>query len=104
MDRAVAPLIRIADITCRIFGDLLPDTPIHQVGINRMIHFDVGSQSAREEIGLKLAPREPWGDWGRLSLPATARDMEGYCRLRSHSANSPIDPLVGFRPNLSRPR
>ena len=80
MDRAVAPLIRIADITCRIFGDLLPHTPIHQVGINRMIHFDVGSQSAREEIGLKLAPREPWGDWGRL---VSAGDGERHGGLLS---------------------
>ena len=66
IDRAVAPLIRIADIACRIFGELLPHTPISQVGINRLMHFDVGSVDARDEIGLKLAPREPWGDWGRL--------------------------------------
>lgn len=66
IDRAVAPLIRIADVTCKIFGELLPHTPIRQIGINRMIHFDVGSQSARDQIGLKLAPREPWGEWGRL--------------------------------------
>jgi hypothetical protein len=66
IDRAVAPLIRIADITCRIFGELLPHTPIAQVGINRLMHFDLGSESARDQVGLKLAPREPWGEWGRL--------------------------------------
>jgi hypothetical protein len=66
IDRAFAPLIRIADIACRIFGDLLPHTPIAQVGINRLVHFDVGSQFARDEIGHKLAPRDPWGKWGRL--------------------------------------
>src|ERR1700683_3876568 len=66
IERAVAPLVRIADISCRIFGDLLPHTPIQQMGINRLMHFDVGDQAVREEIGRKLAPREPWGDWGRL--------------------------------------
>jgi hypothetical protein len=43
IDRAVAPLIRIADVTRRIFGELLPHTPIGQLGINRMVHFDVGN-------------------------------------------------------------
>jgi hypothetical protein len=27
IDRSVAPMIRIADVACRIFGDLLPHTP-----------------------------------------------------------------------------
>jgi len=67
IDRAVAPLIRIADVVCRLFGELLPHTPIGQVGINRMIHFDLGSQEARDQIGIKLAPREPWGEFGRLA-------------------------------------
>jgi hypothetical protein len=66
IDRGIAPLIRIADVVCRLFGELLPHTPIKQVGINRVMHFDVGSLAARDEIGLKLAPREPWGKWGRL--------------------------------------
>jgi len=66
IDRAVAPLIRIADVASRIFGDLLPHTPISQVGINRLLHFDVGSESTRDQIGFKLAPQEPWGEWGKL--------------------------------------
>jgi hypothetical protein len=66
IDRGVAPLIRIADVVCKIFGELLPHTPVRQLGINRLMHFDVGSQDARDAIGLKLAPREPWGEWGRL--------------------------------------
>ncbi|MGA7453980.1 MAG: hypothetical protein WBW73_22820 [Rhodoplanes sp.] len=65
IDRAAAPLIRIADVACRIFGDLLPHTPIRQVGINRHVHFDVGTQLVRDEIGIRLAPREPWGEWGK---------------------------------------
>lgn len=60
--RSVSPLILISDVTCRIFGDLLPHTPIGMMGINRSVHFDVGS--AREKIGNILAPKEPWGKWG----------------------------------------
>jgi hypothetical protein len=66
IDRAIAPLVRIADVVCRIFGELLPHTPVRQLGINRHVHFDVGSFSARDQIGIKLAPREPWGEFGRL--------------------------------------
>jgi hypothetical protein len=66
IDRAIAPLVRIADVACRIFGELLPHTPVRQLGINRHVHFDVGSFTARDQIGIKLAPREPWGEFGRL--------------------------------------
>ena len=34
------------------------------MGINRTVHFNVG-QKERERIGLMLAPREPWGEWGK---------------------------------------
>jgi hypothetical protein len=64
IDRQVAPLIRIADITCRIFGDLLPHTPLKQLGINRQVHFDVGTEANRDQIGRTLAPPQPWGEWG----------------------------------------
>ena len=66
IDRAVAPLIQIADVVSGIFEELLPHTPIGQVGINRSVHFDVGSLEAREAIWHKLAPIEPWGEWGKL--------------------------------------
>ncbi len=65
MDRNVAPFIVIADLLGRIFGDLLPHTPITRVGINRMVHFRARDEEHRERIGQLVAPREPWGDWGR---------------------------------------
>jgi hypothetical protein len=64
IERNVAPLVLICDLVGRLFGDLLPHVPIHQMGINRTAHFNVG-QEQRERIGLMLAPREPWGDWGK---------------------------------------
>ena len=39
---------------------------LSKLGINFTAHFDAGSQSIRDKIGELLAPREPWGDWGKL--------------------------------------
>jgi hypothetical protein len=61
---ATAPLIRVADLCSRIFGDILPHTPINQLGINRSVHFSVGTADERDRIGNLIAPKEPWGDWG----------------------------------------
>jgi hypothetical protein len=36
--RLEAPLVLIADIVGRVFGELLPHTPIGQLGINRLAH------------------------------------------------------------------
>lgn len=57
-------LILICDLVARLFTDLLPHVPMHQMGINRSVHFNVGPEQ-RERIGLLLAPREPWGEWGK---------------------------------------
>jgi hypothetical protein len=64
VERSVAPLIVISDLVVRLFTDLLPHVPIQKMGINRSVHFAVPPEE-RERIGLLLAPREPWGAWGR---------------------------------------
>jgi hypothetical protein len=64
IERRIAPLVLICDTVARIFTDLLPHTPIRAMGINRVAHFNVGEE-ARERIGLALAPRDPWGAWGK---------------------------------------
>ena len=87
IDRALAPLIRIADVVCRVFGDLLPHTPIHQVGINRLIHFNVRSEAVRDEIGRKLAPWEPWGDWGRTAFTGDGVRKGGLLSLTMTQRN-----------------
>ena len=33
------------------------------MGINRKVHFRVGSLAERDRIGRALAPAEPWGHW-----------------------------------------
>src|SRR2546428_287446 len=64
IERSIAPLILICDVTVRMFTDVLPHTPISQMGINRIVHFNVGEQE-RNRIGHLLAPRSPWGSWGQ---------------------------------------
>jgi hypothetical protein len=62
--RTEAPLILVSDTAVRIFSELLPHTPISQLGINRSVHFSVGSYEERNRIGRLLAPSDPWGAWG----------------------------------------
>lgn len=59
-----SPFVILADFVCRLFGDILGETPIKAFGINRTIVFGVGSQDVRDKIGRKLAPWEPWGELG----------------------------------------
>jgi hypothetical protein len=59
-----APFVQILDVISKAFRECLPHTPIRAFGINCSIHFSVGSEPTRNAIGRKLAPLEPWGDWG----------------------------------------
>jgi hypothetical protein len=38
---------------------------VNQIGINRLVHFDVKKEEIRNEIGRALAPTGPWGAWGK---------------------------------------
>jgi hypothetical protein len=64
LSRATAPLVTVSDLCSRIFGDILPHTPVSQLGINRSVHFSVGSAQERDRIGKLIAPQGPWGEWG----------------------------------------
>ncbi len=58
------PFVEVVDFLERTFREFLPHTRIYQMGINRSVHFSVGTEEARNEIGMRLAPHEPWGNWG----------------------------------------
>jgi len=58
------PFIRIHDFMLTTFKQHLFHTPLKQLGINRTVHFDAGSEAKRNKIAYALAPREPWGKWG----------------------------------------
>ena len=61
----LAPYVRLHDLIVRVFKDHLYHTPIRAFGINRKIHFQVPSLTARDQIGSTLAPVGPWGSWGQ---------------------------------------
>jgi hypothetical protein len=65
-DTAEAPYTRLLDLVVRTFKEFLPHTPLGKLGINRTVHFSVGSQDNRDRIARMLAPRDPWGEWGPL--------------------------------------
>ena len=60
-----APLIRVHDLVVRVFKEHLHHTPLTAFGINRNVHFQVGSLAVRDQLGRALAPVEPWGAWGQ---------------------------------------
>ncbi len=62
---ARAPRIRVRDFVARTFTERPNHTPLRELGINRGVHFPVGSRVEMDRIGRILAPVEPWGAWGR---------------------------------------
>lgn len=54
------PVVTAHDFFVQCF-QLLPETPITAVGINREIHFPAGSSEKLHLIGDTLAPKEFWG-------------------------------------------
>ena len=76
-----APYVRISDLVVRTFKEFLPHTPIGKMGINRRVHFDVGSSEARDQIGEQLAPKEPWGEWGPLIAAGGSEKHGGMISL-----------------------
>ena len=41
---------------------LLEHTPVKAMGLNRQMHFPLGSEEAWHQVGDKLAPKDPWND------------------------------------------
>lgn len=60
-----APHVRVRDLVVRVFRERLNHAPVKALGINRHVHFQVPSLAARDRIGRRLAPVEPWGAWSR---------------------------------------
>ena len=59
------PFVELADLMQNTFVNYLPHTPLTRLGMNREVHFGVGSSENTNAIGMMLAPQEPWGEWGR---------------------------------------
>jgi hypothetical protein len=56
------PGVRVQDLFIKCF-QVLPETPISAVGLNREVHFPTASESARDRVGDMLAPKDFWGDF-----------------------------------------
>src|SRR5262245_41270136 len=54
------PVIQAHDFFVKCF-QLLPESPIRGVGINREVHVDAGDSSVWDRIGDRLAPKAVWG-------------------------------------------
>lgn len=61
-----APWIRLSDLCLKLFVEVMPETPIGFMGINRTVKFETGSLQARDRLGRLLAPRDVWGAWGEV--------------------------------------
>ena len=71
-----APDVRVRDFVLRTFAEYLNHTPLHSIGINRSVHYNVGSLKERDRIGRLLAPTGPWGPWAdELGLDGTRGGM-----------------------------
>ena len=100
-DTQHGPYIRVRDLAVRVFGEHLHHTPLKVLGINRDVHFREADQDARDRIGRRLAPVEPWGQWieklgldseygGMRSLTMTSARPEG--RPPGGQVNVKVEP------------
>ncbi len=82
------PFVHVADMMSAIFGGLLTHTPVHMLGINFQIHFNLNSGDQRTRLGRRLAPIDPWGNWGR-KLDAEDRAFIGGLRSLTMEEETP---------------
>jgi hypothetical protein len=85
-DTAEAPYTRLLDLVVRTFKEFLPHTPLGKLGINRTVHFSVGSQDNRDRIARMLAPRDPWGEWRPLIDQGEGEKHGGLLSLTTERA------------------
>jgi hypothetical protein len=53
--------VKLRDLVLGTFF-ILEHTPITAIGLNRQMHFAMGSETAWHALGDKLAPKEPWNE------------------------------------------
>lgn len=88
------PWIRVKDLISTMFTDLLPHTPIHSMGINRLAHYKIDSQEKADAIGAALAPRSPWGRWAEWIDTKDGNGQKGGLR----SLTMQLQPKEDDRP------
>ena len=63
IETQIAPWVRVIDFVGRVFGELLPHTPVSVAGVNSMQHFKLMNADQRMALGRNLAPVGAWGSW-----------------------------------------
>ena len=97
-DTGQAPHVRVRDLVVRVFKEHLPHTPLKGMGINRNVHFRVGSSAERDRIGRSLAPVEPWGRWRQeLELDGEHGGMTSLTMSQHRPADRPPGGTVRVR-------
>jgi hypothetical protein len=86
---ASEPLVRVLDATLALFDELLPHTPITELGINYSEHINLSSAVRRVRLGRALAPLEPWGAWGEEIGSLTDKLTSGMLDLTMIRAYDP---------------
>lgn len=99
------------DLVEGVFGSFLTHTPISAIGLNREIHFDTGDFKIRDAVGKRLAPTDPWGEWGAtISGPdEMTHEHGGLVRLimrqgligHKHKGYTLVDVQPSPRPQLA---
>jgi hypothetical protein len=80
-ETAEAPWVALCDFVIKTFAEFLVHTPINQMGINRTVHFSVGSETTRNKIGHTLAPLGPWGRWGQEMMASDTTARAGFSNI-----------------------
>ena len=97
----------MADFVTKVFGEFLTHTPITHLGINRSVHFSVGTEANRNRIGRTLAPIAPWGEWGTKIEAAPPETRGGFRSLvmQETKANADVSGhvQVSIQPSLKIP-
>lgn len=75
------PFIRAADLFYIVFGEKLPHTPITAVGVNHWAHIQLNDYEQRQRFGRKLAPVEPWGEFGKTMETKGPKGTGGFSTL-----------------------
>jgi len=90
-----APWIRLSDFCLKLFTELLPNTTIGYMGINRTVRFDTGSATAKDQLGRLLAPRNVWGEWGEILAADEGKGASGLSTLTLRQGHDLHDRASG---------
>jgi len=90
------PWVRLLDFCLKLFVELLPDTPLTRLGINRVVVFDSGSMKQKDRLGRLLAPRNVWGEWGEVLEKDAGVGASGLSSLSMRQGHDLNDRKHGY--------